>query len=560
MLKYKLIGDNDYLFDPKGQILENRGIEDVNYFLNLDEKVTHSYKKLKNIDKAIDCIVKHIENQSKFLIIVDPDVDGFTSAAILYQYLKMIDGDIDIKWVLHDDKTHGFTNIEIPNNVDCILVPDGGSEDFQVHEELHKKGIDIVVIDHHEVEKESEYAIIVNSQLGGYPNLNLSGAGMVYKVCKALDDVFWTNYADYFLDLVALGNIADSMSMKELETRYYVQKGLQEINNDFFRALLRQQEFSTKGKVNITTINFYIAPLINAVIRVGNLKDKLDMFKSFIGIKELVKYKPRGSDEMLIPLTDDMARRCVNIKNRQTRMRDKAVKKIEDIINKYKLNDNKVLFIYHLEDIDKGLTGLIANQIASKYKKPTIILSGDNGEGVYKGSARGYDRGELKDFKEIILKSALFNAAKGHSNAFGVEIHKDQFNAVNEKLNQLLDKYSFEDVYVVDFEIECKLLNEKLIFEICELEDVWGKDVEEPYLAIKNININDYEVSLLGKQENTISIQYGDIKFMIFKTNKSEYEKIKNAKKIDVIGKANINIYNDQEYPQIIVEAYEIFT
>jgi single-stranded-DNA-specific exonuclease len=263
---------------------------------------------------------------------------------------------------------------------------------------------------------------------------------------------------------------------------------------------------------------------------------------------------------MLVPLTDDMARRCVNIKNRQTRMRDKAVQKIEDIINKYKLNDNKVLFIYHLEDIDKGLTGLIANQIASKYRKPTIILSGDNGKGVYKGSARGYDRSELKDFKEIILKSALFNAAKGHSNAFGVEIHKDQFDAVNEKLNQLLDKYSFEDIYVVDFEIECKSLNEKLIYEICELEDVWGKDVEEPYLVVKNININDCEVELLGKQENTISIQYGDIKFMIFKTDKFEYEKIKNAKKIDVIGKANINIYNDQEYPQIIVETYEIFT
>jgi single-stranded-DNA-specific exonuclease len=289
MLKYKLIGDNDYLFDPKGQILENRGIEDVNYFLNLDEKVTHSYKKLKNIDKAVDCIVKHIENQSKFLIIIDSDVDGFTSAAILYQYLKMIDSDINIKWVLHDDKSHGFTNIEIPNNVDCILVPDGGSEDFQAHEELHKKGVDVVVIDHHEVERESNYAIVVNSQLGGYPNLNLSGAGMVYKICKALDDVFWTDYADYFLDLVALGNIADSMSMKELETRYYVQKGLKEINNDFFRSLLRQQEFSTKGKINITTISFYIAPLINAVIRVGSLKDKLDMFKSFIGVEDQMK-------------------------------------------------------------------------------------------------------------------------------------------------------------------------------------------------------------------------------------------------------------------------------
>src|SRR5690606_19781363 len=136
----------------------------------------------------------------------------------------------------------------------------------------------------------------------------LSGAGVVIKFCEALDRNLGLDYSPSFYDLVALGNIADSMLMTELETRYYVQEGLKEVNNDFFNALISKQEYSMGGKVNITGVNFYISPLINSVIRVSNLSEKIDMFKAFIGEKELVKYKPRGSDETLVPLVSDVAR------------------------------------------------------------------------------------------------------------------------------------------------------------------------------------------------------------------------------------------------------------
>lgn len=560
MINYKLIGDNDYVFDIQGTIFKNRGIADGDSFFNLDSNVVIPFKNLKNIDKAVDCLDAHIESKSNILIVVDPDADGYTSSAILYQYLKMLDKSIKLKWAIHDDKVHGLQGIDIPKGTNLIIVPDAGSNDFSYHYELSKQGIDVIVLDHHELDYESEYAIIVNPQLGGYGNLNLSGAGVTYKFCKALDSHYWCDYADYFLDLVALGNIADSMSMAELETRYYVENGLKEINNDFFRALLRQQEFSTKGKVNITTISFYINPLINAVIRVGSLADKLDMFKAFIGVKELVKYKPRGSEEILVSLVDDMARRCTNIKSKQGRIVDKIVLEIEDKIENENLNDNKVIFIHNVDSMEQGVTGLIANKVASKYKKPTIVLSVKNSQGHFKGSARGYDKGELKDFKTITDKTGLFEMAKGHLSAYGLVIKPENISDAIKSFNELLSEYNFDDIFEVDFVIPANSMSESIVEEICELEALWGKDVDEPFLVIENIPIANAELSLMGKNEDTIAIEYRGIKYIKFKSSKDVYEQILEAKAVSVVGKAKLNTYQDVTTPQILIEKLEVLS
>ncbi|MED3562395.1 DHH family phosphoesterase [Bacillus xiapuensis] len=560
MFKYRLIGENDYVFDVQGTILKNRGIKDVNQFLTIDKKVENSYKKLKNIQKAVDCLNKHIEKNSNILIVIDPDVDGYTSGCIMYQYLKMLDENMKVKWVVHDDKVHGLKGIEIPKGINLIIIPDAGSNDFGEHYELNFQGIDIIVLDHHECERESEHAIVVNPQLGGYPNLNLSGAGITYKFCQALDDYYWNDFADYFLDLVALGNIADSMSMTELETRYYVEKGLQDINNDFFQALISQQEYSMKGKLNITTVSFYIAPLINSVIRVGSLNDKLDMFKSFIGVKELVKYKPRGSDETLVPLVNDMARRCTNIKAKQKRMTDKITLEVESKIQSENLNWNKVILIHGLESIDQGLTGLVCNQIAARHKKPTIVLSKKNRKGNYKGSARGYDKGELKDFKAITESTGLFEMAKGHLNAYGLEIKEENIQAAIEKFNLLLSDYNFEPVYEVDFMVPAESMNDYIVKEIVKLSDLWGKDVEEPFILVEKIPISESDVSLMGQKQDTISILHNSIKYMFFRQSEDVYNQINEGNYITIVGKGSVNEYKGQKTYQLIVDNFHVFS
>ena len=152
--------------------------------------------------------------------------------------------------------------------------------------ELKEHGKDVVVIDHHEAERYSENAIVVNNQLSErYPNKSLCGAGVVYKLLMVLDEKILrpdkAGYAKHFIDLCALANIADCMSMKAPETRYYIVEGLKQINNEGFKALIDQQSFSLfkeNDTLNYISIAFYIAPLINAVIRVGTMKEK-EMFE-----------------------------------------------------------------------------------------------------------------------------------------------------------------------------------------------------------------------------------------------------------------------------------------
>jgi single-stranded-DNA-specific exonuclease len=558
-VEYVLKGDNDYLFDIHETIFKNRGIDDYSQFLNLDKKVEIPYKKLKNIDKAVSCVTGHIEEGNKIALIVDPDTDGFTSAATLYQYLKLIDEEVSITYLLHDDKKHGFEGIEIPEGTDLIITPDSGSEDVEYHKKYKDMGIDIVVLDHHELTEESKDAIVVNPQLGGYSNLNLSGVGIVYKFCQALDDFYWTNYADNFLDLVALGNIADSMCMKELETRYYVDKGLKDVSNELFRALLRHQEYSTNGKINITTLSFYISPMINAVIRVGKMEDKIDLFRALIGEKALFKYKPRGSEEEIqVSLIDDMPRRCANIRGRQGRLVSKIVEEVMNKVENEKLDNNKVIIVHNIQTIEEWVTGLIAIKIAEKYKKPTIILSTKNKDGVYKGSARGYEKSELKDFKTVVEETDVFELAKGHPNAFGVRIKESNIPKAIARFNEVLDHYSFEDKYEVDLSVPANSMSEYIINKICELEHVWGKNIPEPYLLINNLDIESSMINLVGKKEDTVSIYNNGISYMLFKVDKSVYDEIMAAKSITIIGKANINEYKDKKTPQIFIEKYQL--
>ena len=118
------------------------------------------------------------------------------------------------------------------------------------------------------------------------------------------------------------------MDTTNLETQYYIQQGLKNINNPFFKALINKQSFSMK-KTNMIGLAFYIAPLINAVVRVGTYEEKCNMFKSFIDNVTMVSYTKRGTKiSQNVFLYEDMARQCVNIKSRQDRIKKKICRRI----------------------------------------------------------------------------------------------------------------------------------------------------------------------------------------------------------------------------------------
>lgn len=134
---------------------------------------------------------------------------------------------------------------------------------------MANKGVDVLVIDHHEADKVSEHACIINNQLCNYPTKSLSGVGMVYKFCSYMDMLLGVNNADQFLDLVSLGMIADMMDLRDFETKHLIQKGLKQIRNPYFKAMVAKNEFSLRDGITPIGVAFYVAPYVNATIRMG---------------------------------------------------------------------------------------------------------------------------------------------------------------------------------------------------------------------------------------------------------------------------------------------------
>ena len=209
-MEYKLISEKNDNLSVIQQVLINRGIalKDIDHYLNTTENDNLDPSLIERIKDGAVILIKHIYNNDKILLQVDSDCDGYTSSSLLLNYLYQLFPyyvQNNILYRFHSGKEHGIIVSTIPENVKLVIAPDSSSNDYEQHKELSEKGIDILVIDHHEAEKVSEYACVINNQLCDYPTKSLSGVGMVYKFCQLIDRLLGKNIIDNYLDLVALG-------------------------------------------------------------------------------------------------------------------------------------------------------------------------------------------------------------------------------------------------------------------------------------------------------------------------------------------------------------------
>ncbi|QZY39768.1 single-stranded-DNA-specific exonuclease RecJ [Bacillus velezensis] len=566
-MAYKLIGNNDYNFNPLSTILKNRGIENPKSFIDVNQSSVIHFSKLDNIDKASDCLIKHLEDKNKIFVQVDSDVDGYTSSSIIINYIKAIYPKADIRYRIHEDKEHGIFIDTIPDDVDLVLIPDAGSGQFDEHEELKKNGVDVIVIDHHECERESKHAIVVNNQLSTeYSNKTLTGAGMAYKLCQAIDYKLGKTKAEQFLDLVSIGNIADSADSRNLETRYFMNEGLRNIKHPLIKKLFKKQEFSTKGCTNIQNTQFFINPLINAAIRVGSSEEKDQLLRAFLLSKEKVPYKKRGQSETeLVSIHDDTVRILGNLKAKQKRIADAAGVEIKNRIEEKSLTANKVLIIYIEGILDKSLTGLVANQLAEEYKKPVLLARNDpeKGKDILSGSIRGYDKGFIKDFKKVLIDTGLFEFVEGHPNAAGFAIKRQNLILVNKVLNEKFKDIDIEEyVQNVDFEIPANQLRKEFLIKLYSYKDYWGYKVEEPLVAITELEVDVDQIEHIGKKnKTTVKFKHGDIEYIRFKSDTEYFEKLTQSNGtliLNVVGKARVNEYKGRQTPQIEIYDLEV--
>ena len=356
-MKYRLV-NAPIKEDYARNLLKCRGVVDYDYFINPSENSLINPLKLNNIHEGFDLLKTNILQGNKIIIVIDCDVDGFTSAAILWRRIKEFDPKANLEYRIHSGKQHGLEDIinefEESNNLpSLVILPDASSNDYEYHTRLKNMGVNVLVLDHHEADYESEDAIVVNNQLSeNYENKALTGAGVVWQFCNYFDECVGQNGTSYkYIDLAALGIISDMASVLTLENRYIISNGLKNINNYFFQTILDKQAFSIGSKLVPWKVSFYVTPLINALIRVGTMEEKEKLFQAFIDGRQIVPSTKRGEKGMTESIAIQMARECTNARSRQNRIKDKAVEQLEIKIANHDLLSNKILFV-RLDDDD----------------------------------------------------------------------------------------------------------------------------------------------------------------------------------------------------------------
>ena len=361
------------------------------------------------------------------------------------------------------------------SNVNLWLIADSSSNDIEQQKQLSEKGMKIIILDHHEISdsEEIDNVIIVNNQIVKNESSVYAGVGVVAQWIRALGYPI-----DKYVDLVAIGLIADAMTTVSLANRYYINEGLDNLNNELIKEFFKDFKHPI-----IENVSFNCANLINSVIRYGEFEEKELLWKAITNQEGTVEYKNRKGEVVQQTLQEGFARIANNVKSRQNNAIKKAVKKIEEHIYKYGLDKDKCIIIENDGIVESGIGGIVCQKLSSNFKRPVMILSPYNDE--MSGSTRS-----PFPLRDLLIESELVIFAQGHECAFGTSLVKENIPKLREYLNIKLRDFSVDEkVEDVDYVFNCKDLKLDQVKDVANLEKLWGKDCQEPIFIVKGITI-----------------------------------------------------------------------
>lgn len=241
---------------------------------------------------------------------------------------------------------------------------------------------------------------------------------------------------------------------------------------------------------------------------------------------------------------------------------------VTKVIEKEKLFDNKILAIRLNPSyaIDKNLTGLIANGLLETYNRPILILNytkdDTNGKVFWQGSGRGYDKGNLGSLRDLLLNSNLVEYCEGHDLAFGVGIYEENYEKLVEYVNEAYKDFNYTPIYNVDFIWQGNgAISERILREIADQEQLWGKGVEDPLIAIENFRVYGNQLNLFGldKGKPTLNIRLDDGSSLVkFKSSEEEYESLHSDLGYVIINAVGTCTRSNWGNPQFQILDYEI--
>lgn len=572
-------------------MLTNRGIprNEIQHWLNTTDADINDFRLLgeDNLKRAAQALIRAVSQNQKILVVVDADADGYCSSALLINYLydhfpAWVQN--NCKWFLHDGKQHGLSDVN-PDEVAAsgfaqVWCPDASSADYEYHLAFAEKNIDIVVLDHHEAKIVSPNAIVVNNQLCAYPNKHFCGAGITWQFCRYIDSLMNTHYAENYIDLVALANISDMMSLRSIETKHLIFKGFEpkNIHNPFIARMVEKQEYSMAKKSLPNGVAWYITPFINAMVRSGEENEKEILFKSFlkfhafdIVLSDKRGHRP-GETEQLVT----QALRVVDrVKRRQTTAQDDAMEMLERMIEEQDLMAHKVLlFLLEPGQVDKNIAGLAANKIMGKYQRPCAVLTKcERVDEVYnaqfpyisyEGSARGCDAKGVYEFKDICENTKVTEYTAGHQGAFGLGIREQNLEKFISACDKTLENLSDDIIYYVDYIYKGTDVKESQLLDITNLSNLYGKDVNEAYVAIEKLKVTSDMVQVYKKKNNTLKITLPNkVALIFFDADDDLCERLQNTKgyiEMNIVGEANRNEWQGWVSAQVLVTDFEIIS
>lgn len=560
------------------QYLTSFGISKINSFINTPSEDDEGDPELLiNMRYAVKTAYEQLNQPNqKMFVMVDSDTDGYTSAAILIQYIKCRFPAVEICWDIHQGKEHGIDLTKIPTDTTIVFVPDAGSNDFEQQETLAAQGKILIILDHHEIVDIDKYnntkAIIVNNQMSpDYPNKSLSGAGVVYKFIKLMDRLYFAGQPIYhnYGDLAAIGIIADAMNMTTLDNNYIAYWGLSHLHNKFVKQLAVKQARGIKNPECLTKIDvaFYIAPTINGTIRSGSIDDKKLLFKALTTDEDnnIYPHTWRGvtTNETLWELA---VRTCMNAKSRQDSAKKKSFEWLCQKVRAEHLDQNNILIITLDEKesakVSANITGLIAMDLVKEFNRPTLVLRKTEHEGkiMYAGSGRNGIFFELPDLKKVLTQAGCYYAA-GHANAFGVFLLPEEVQTVTDYFNRTLSSEAFNNVvYEVDYWFHTgELVDLNLLAEVAKYDNLWGNSLPQPKFAF-DVNFTAGDIRVMGVKRDSLKISSNGIDFVVFKCEQLIKDlQEKESGHITIIGRSSLNEWNGRTSVQIMVDDIELY-
>jgi len=450
-------------------ILVQRGIDTFDkahrfFRPSLDE--LHDPFLMLNMDKAVQRINQAIENQENILIYGDYDVDGTTSVALVYSFLKQIYPRIEYYIPDRYEEGYGISyqgiDYAYKNNETLVIALDCGIKAVEKIDYANKKNVDFIICDHHlPGEKLPEALAVLDPKQDNcpYPYKELSGCGVGFKLMQAIaiNRGIPFEKLEPCLDLVAISIAADIVEIKG-ENRILAYHGLKKINENpkpGIESILKysnivrhfdekQQKYVFEKELSISDLVFTIAPRINAAGRIASGKKSVELLNC---------KQAKGADEIA---------KGIDKYNKERRLLDTEITRqaLEIIAETPFLQKSKSTVVYY-DDWHKGVLGIVASRLTEVHYRPTIVLS--LVDGIYTGSARSVKGFDI--YAAIDSCNDLLENFGGHPFAAGLSIKKENINAFVERFEKYVAEHIQTEMLkpeiMIDSELDIHQISDK---------------------------------------------------------------------------------------------------